>query len=190
MLLLNPFLPRSCRELLSLLPGPLFRWQFSTFHLGSHGFPGREEDLRSFLEETERSRARRYPGFPLAYLAALTEEPLPSAPGPYTLWHLGAVEVRLYPDARWSELSYGSYRVNGAAIGRFPDEPTRLGQHVMGAFARRKELENKCNRLVQAHPLLVGLANRVLSEPDPLRAERLLRLGLRRLPPEALVRLL
>lgn len=180
--LLNPFVPKRLPELgdahYALLP-----WSSPKSLTRSPEFTG-------FLEEVERSRARRYPGFPVVYAVA-TRLSLPWRE-PWAYHSLGRVELILRADAPRSWARLGLIAVSGLDLARGPSDPAGLEDFLREAYARRQRLEERVRSLMS---VLLGqpewwALRRLLEERDTRRAERALGQLLKRLPPEALIRLL
>lgn len=181
-LALNPFVPRGLDVDLRQL-GPVH-----AAVAGSHPRElTRSPRFAEALEEAERSRARRYPGFPVPYLL-LYDPDMPWRP-PYELvWH-GAVQLWLEGDVRACLAFLGKRSARGADLARAPRDPEAFARYVAECHERWSRLDTVALLLTArlGDAPLVREVREALMEPDVRRAERRLGLALKRLAPADLL---
>jgi len=181
-LALNPFVPRSLDVDLRQL-GPVY----AAVAGSSPRELTRSPRFAETLEEAERSRARRYPGFPVPYLL-LYDQDMPWRP-PYELVQHGTVQLWLEGDVRACLAFLGKRSARGADLARAPRDPEALARYVAECHERWSRLDTVAFLLAARlgeTPLVRGVRE-ALTEPDVRRAERRLALALKRLAPAYLL---
>lgn len=181
-LALNPFVPRSLDVDLRQV-GPVY----AAVTGSAPRELTRSPRFAETLEEAERSRARRYPGFPVPYLL-LYDPDMPWRP-PYELvWH-GTVQLWLEGDVRACLAFLGNRSARGADLARAPRDPEAFVRYVAECHERWSRLDAVAFLLTArlGDTPLVREVREVLMEPDVRRAERRLALALKRLAPADLL---